>query len=71
MNNYDFINRNLRVIVELINRGFIPINILKKIEIYEAFHSLSGSKMERYQKLSKKFHLNPDYIRQIIIKMKK
>ena len=71
MTNYELINNNLPIIVRLINNNLIGMDMMKNIEVFETFHSLTGSRWERYEKLGEKFNLSPFTIRNIIQKLNK
>ena len=71
MNNYQLINNNLPVIVKLINNGLVKVDMVKYLEMYENFHSMTGTKGERYKQLSKDFGYHPETVGQAIRKMSK
>lgn len=71
MTRYELVNTNIDVVVALVKNGLTKVDIIKHLEIYETFHSLSGTKTERYKKLGKTFNLKPETIRKIINKLNK
>lgn len=70
MTHYQLLTKNLPQIIEMIHNGYMKPDIIKHIEIYETYHSLTGNKTGRYNKLSKKFKMHPDSIRKVITKLK-
>jgi len=45
--------------------------MVKYLEMYENFHSMTGTKGERYKQLSKDFGYHPETVGQAIRKMSK
>lgn len=71
MTQYELLNNNIDVVVKLIKNKLAKIDMLKHIEIYEKYNTLTGTKSERYEKLGKIFNLKPDTVRKIINKLNK
>lgn len=68
---YELLEDNLNLIVILIENDLLNIDLLRYIEIYERFLSLSGKKGERYEALSKEFEMSVSSIKRYIHKMNK
>lgn len=68
---YELIDDNLKLIVKLIDNNLMKIDILKNVEIYEVYLSLTGTKTARYKKLSKLFKMSESSIKRYIHKMNK
>ena len=66
MTKYELINNNIDVVVSLVKNDLTKMDVIRHIEIYETFHSIQGTKGERYKKLGKTFSLQPETIRKII-----
>ncbi|ORL45403.1 hypothetical protein IIF7_11293 [Zunongwangia atlantica 22II14-10F7] len=69
MTNYQLINNNVTTIVKLMNNGHISPSIIIQLEIYEVYFTLSGTKMEKYQRLAEKYGISTTTVRRIISKM--
>lgn len=68
---YEFVEGNLNLIVVMINNGLLKIDLLKYIEIYERFLSLSGTKGERYKQLAEEYDISLSSVKRHIGKMNK
>lgn len=66
MTNYQLINQNVTTIVKLMNNGHISPSIIMQLEIYEVYFTLSGSKMQKYNQLAKKYGISQTTVRRII-----
>jgi hypothetical protein len=66
MTKYELVNRNIDVVVKLIKNDLTTAKIVRDLEIFETFHSLQGSKTERYHKLSQQFGISTRMIIKIV-----
>jgi hypothetical protein len=66
MTKYELVNRNIDVVVKLIKNDLTTAKVVRDLEIFETFHSLQGSKTERYDKLSKEFGISTRMIIKIV-----
>jgi len=68
MSKYRMINEphNLNVIVKLIRNGFLSPNIIRKINIYDKFYQMEGTKMEKYKALAEEYNLSAYTVRKLI-----
>lgn len=71
MNCYQLIDENLPTIIKLIKNGLVKVDMIKHIEIYENFQSLTGNKSERYKALGEKFNLHPSTIKKVVLRLNK
>ena len=71
MTKYELINSNIDVVVSLVKNNLTKVDIIKHLEIYETFHSLQGTKTERYSTLGRMFNLQPDTVRKFINNLNK
>ncbi len=71
---YQLVNdkNNLTTIIKLIrNKVIVDSTIIQHIAIYDRFYSLSGTKGERYNILSKENNMHPNSIQRIITRLNK
>ena len=73
MNRYQFIKENEDILLQFIRKGIITLNIIRDMEIYEAFKAMKYPKQykDRYIELANAFDLSPNRIEQIIYAMSK
>lgn len=71
MNNYQLINNNLPYIIKLVKNNLVKVDMVKYLEIYERFHSMTGSKGARYEQLAKEFGYHRETIALAVRKMSK
>lgn len=68
---YELIDDNIDIIVKLIRNGFMKVDVIKRLNIYENFQKEEGSRMERYKKVAEEHNLNASHVRKIIKELEK
>lgn len=72
MNRYELLKKNEDVLYQFVKAGILSYQVIRDIEIYEAFNNIEIQNKEmKYIMLSDSFELSTKRIEQIIIQMQK